>query len=81
MESSQYRFKFERKMHEVFTLLEVDPKRALKVVSKEIEQQRNKVDFSILGSLKVVNALCLEYNNRFEEADEEIFGVLRDLKS
>lgn len=39
METSQYRFTFERKMNEVFEALEVDPKRALKIISKEIEQR------------------------------------------
>jgi len=39
METSQYRFTFERKMHEVFEALELDPKRALKIIQKEIEQR------------------------------------------
>ena len=32
METSTYRFTFERKMNEVFEALEVDPKRALKII-------------------------------------------------
>jgi len=32
MENSPYRFTFERKMHEIFEALEVDPKRALKII-------------------------------------------------
>ena len=32
METSQYRFTFERKMNEVFEALELDPKRALKII-------------------------------------------------
>ena len=62
-------------------MLEIDPKRALKIVQKEIQQQNSKLDYSILGSLKVINALCLECNNRFEEADEEIFGVLTECRN
>lgn len=68
METSQYRFIFERKMHEVFEALDLDPKRALKIVQKEIDARAKKVEPSILASLRIVKANVLECNNRFEEA-------------
>ena len=37
METSSYRYIFERKMNEVFDALESDPKRALKIIQKEID--------------------------------------------
>ena len=81
METSQYRFTFERKMNEVFEALENDPKRALKIISKEIEQRGKKIDPTILQSLIVVKAMVLEKNNRYEEAREEIFGVLNVMQT
>ncbi len=68
METSQYRFIFERKMNEVFEALDLDPKRALKIIQKEIDARAKKVEPSILASLKIVKANVLECNNRFEEA-------------
>jgi len=68
-------------MHEVFEALELDPKRALKIISKEIEQRAKKVDPSILASLKIVKANVLDRNNRFDEAKAEILGVLEQLNS
>lgn len=68
-------------MHEVFEALELDPKRALKIISKEIEQRAKKVDPSILASLKIVKANVLDRNNRFDEAKDEILGVLEQLNS
>ena len=76
METSQYRFIFERKMNEVFEALDLDPKRALKIIQKEIDARAKKVEPSILASLKIVKANVLECNNRFEEAHQEILGVL-----
>ena len=81
METSQYRFTFERKMHEIFEALELDPKRALKIVQKEIDARAKKVDPSILATLKIVKANVLDRNNRFDEAKAEIFGVLEQLNS
>lgn len=75
METSQYRYTFERKMTEVFEALELDPKRALKIIQKEIDQRGKKIDEMIMHSLKVVRAMVLDRNNRVEEAREEIFGV------
>ena len=80
METSQYRFTFERKMNEVFEALELDPKRALKIIQKEIDQRGKKIDAMIMHSLKVVRAMVLDRNNRLEEARDEIFGVFTALK-
>ena len=80
METSQYRYTFERKMTEVFEALELDPKRALKIIQKEIDQRGKKIDVMIMLSLKVVRALVLDRNNRIEEAREEIFGVFAAIK-
>jgi len=80
METSQYRFIFERKMHEVFEALELDPKRALKIVQKEIESRAKKIEPSILCSLRIVRACVLERNHRLEEAREEVFGVLNQIR-
>ena len=63
-------------MHEIFEALELDPKRALKIVQKEIDQRAKKIEPAILGTLRVVRASVLERNNRSEEAREEILGVL-----
>lgn len=63
-------------MHEVFEALELDPKRALKIIQKEIEQRSKKIEPSILCSLRIVRAAVLERNNRLDEAREEVFGVL-----
>lgn len=80
METSQYRFTFERKMNEVFEALELDPKRALKIIQKEIDQRGKKIDANIMHSLRVVRAMVLDRNNRLEEAREEIFGVFTAMK-
>ena len=80
METSQYRFTFERKMHEVFEALELDPKRALKIIQKEIEQRGKKIEPMIMHSLKVVRAMVLDRNNRIEEAREEILGVFTAIR-
>lgn len=67
-------------MNEVFEALELDPKRALKIIQKEIDQRGKKIEPSIQGSLKVVRALVLDRNNRMEEAREEILGVLEQVR-
>ena len=66
-------------MHEVFEALELDPKRALKIIVKEIEQRGKKIEPTIMLSLVVVKAMVLDKNNRFEEAREEILGVLNQI--
>lgn len=63
-------------MNEVFEALELDPKRALKIIAKEIEVRAKKIEPMILGSLRVVRAMVLDKCKRLEEAREEIFGVL-----
>ena len=68
-------------MNEVFEALEVDPKRALKIIQKEIDQRAKKIDPSILASLRVVRATVLDRCNRIEEAREEIISVLDLIKS
>lgn len=75
METSQYRYIFERKMNEVFEALDLDPRRALKIIQKEIEVRAKKIDATILGSLRVVRAMVLDKCKRIEDAREEIFGV------
>ena len=80
METSQYRFIFERKMNEVFEALELDPKRALKIIQKEVDARQGKIDATIMGSLRVVRALVLDKCRRTEEAKEEILGVLDLMK-
>ena len=80
METSSYRFTFERKMTEVFEALELDPKRALKIITKEIEQRGNKISDMIMNSLKVVHAMVLDRCNRVEEARDEIFGVFAAIR-
>ena len=66
-------------MHEVFEALELDPKRALKIIVKDIEQRGKKIEPTIMLSLVVVKAMVLDKNNRFEEAREEILGVLNQI--
>ena len=41
--SSQYAATFDRKVAEVFTALETDPKKALKIITKEIENRASKL--------------------------------------
>ena len=81
MESSQYRFTFERKMNEVFEALELDPKRALKIIQKEIDQRGKKIDENTMSSLRVVRAMVLDRNNRIDEARNEILGVFECIKN
>lgn len=80
METSQYRFTFERKMKEIFECLELDPKRALKIIIKEIEQRHNKIEATTMLSLYVVKAMVLDKNNRLDEARDEILGVLNQIE-
>ena len=68
-------------MNEVFEALELDPRRALKIIQKEIDQRGSKIEETILGCLKIVRALVLERCNRVEEANEEVHGVLQFLQT
>ena len=68
-------------MNEVFEALELDPKRALKIIQKEIDQRGKKIEPTIMLSLRVVRAMVYDKNNRLEEAGEEVLGVLDQIKS
>lgn len=73
---STYTATLERKITEIFEHLEADPKRALKVVQKEIESRGKKIKPSELQQLCIVRALCLENSNRLAEARSEVLSVL-----
>lgn len=77
---SPYSATLERKITEVFEHLEADPKRALKVVQKEIESRGKKILPGELLQLRIVRALTLEESNRLGESREEILGVLEEMK-
>ena len=81
MESSQYLSTFERKVTEVFEVLDLDPKRALKLIQKEIETRSKKISVGFSLNLRIVRALVLERNNRVGEAREEVLGVLDEIKA
>lgn len=78
--TSTYSATLERKITEVFDHLEVDPKRALKIVLKEIETRGKKIQQAELMQLRIVKALVLENNYRYLEAKEELLGVLDEIK-
>jgi hypothetical protein len=77
---SSYTQTLERKITEVFEHLEVDPKRALKVVQKEIESRGKKIQPSELTQLRIVRALVLEESNRIAESRSEVLSVLEEIK-
>jgi hypothetical protein len=77
--ASSYQPIFERKCQEVFEALEVDPKKALKVVSQEIDKRGSKLGLTDQLLLRIVKALVLERNVRASEAREEIFSVLSEI--
>jgi hypothetical protein len=78
--TSTYSATLERKITEVFDHLEVDPKRALKIVLKEIETRGKKIQQAEFMQLRIVKALVLENNNRYSEARQELLGVLDEIK-
>ena len=80
MEQSQYIHTFERKVQEVFEMLDIDPKRALKLIQKEIDSRGKKLEPVIMLNLKLVLALVLERNNRADDARDEVLGVLKEIK-
>ena len=59
---SQYQAVFERKVTEVFEFLEIDPKKALRLIEKEIETRGQKILLSEQLMLKIVRALVWERN-------------------
>ena len=63
---SQYQAVFERKVTEVFEFLEIDPKKALRLIEKEIETRGQKILLSEQLMLKIVRK-------------EGIFGVLDEI--
>ena len=77
---SNYTATLERKITEIFEHLEADPKRALKVVLKEIESRGKKIQPGELMQLRIVKALTLEESNRLAESRDEVLGVLEDIK-
>lgn len=77
---SAYSATLERKITEIFEHLEADPKRALKVVQKEIEVRGKKILPGELLQLRIVRALTLEESNRITDSREEVFGVLEEMK-
>ena len=77
MQESSYYSTFERKVTEVFEILEIDPKRALKVIQKEIETRGKKLQQqNFMLNLRMVRAMVLDRNSRLEEAREEIMDVM-----
>lgn len=77
---STYTATLERKITEVFEHLEADPKRALKVVQKEIESRGKKIQPAELMQLRIVRALVLEETNRVGESRDELLSVLDEIK-
>ena len=57
---SAYAPTYERKVKEIFEFLEVDPKKALKLIQKEIETRAKKILPTEMASLKIIKAFCLE---------------------
>ena len=61
-------------------MLDIDPKRALKLIQQEIDKRGKKLELVLMLNLKLVLALVLERNNRAEDAREEVLGVLKEIK-
>lgn len=78
--ATSYTATLERKITEIFEHLEADPKRALKVVLKEIESRGKKIQPGELMQLRIVKALTLEECNRLVESKEEILSVLEEIR-
>ena len=72
MEKSQYYHTFDRKVREVLEDLEIDPKKALKTIQKEIDARGKKIEPIFMLNLRIVRSLCLDRNNRLEEARDDI---------
>lgn len=78
--ATNYTATLERKITEIFEHLEADPKRALKVVLKEIESRGKKIQAGELMQLRIVKALTLEESNRLVESKDEILSVLDEIR-
>ena len=61
-------------------MLDIDPKRALKLIQQEIDKRGKKLEPVLMLNLKLVLALVLERNNRAEDAREEVLGVLKEIR-
>jgi Zn-dependent metalloprotease len=72
---------FERKAQEILEQLELDPKKALKIVNKEVEQKGKKGQPVDMLMLRIIRALVYEKNMRAEEASDEMFGVLTEIQT
>jgi len=77
---SPYQAVFERKMQEVFEFLEIDPKKSMRLIQKEIDSRGKKVLVSEMLMLRIVKAMVVERNLKIQEANEEIFGVLDEMQ-
>lgn len=67
-------------MQEVFEFLDIDPKKSLKLIQKEIEARGKKVLHAELLMLRIVRAIVTERNLKVAEAKAEIFGVLSEME-
>lgn len=70
---------FERKVSEIFEFLEIDPKKSLRIVQKEIDSKGKKILITELLNLRIVRGIVLERNLKFQEAKEEILSVFDDM--
>jgi len=77
---SSYSLTLERKIGEVFEHLEVDAKKALRVIQKEIDTRGKKIMASELMQLRIVRGLVLEMTGKLDEARAEVLGVLKEVK-
>ena len=70
---------FERKVSEIFEFLEIDPKKSLRIVQKEIESKGKKTQITELLNLRIVRGIVLERNLKLQEAKDEILGVFDEI--
>lgn len=80
VEPSPYQAVFERKMQEVFDFLDIDPKKSLRLIEKEIISRGKKVIVQEMLMLRIVKAIVMERNLKIQEAKEELFGVLDEIQ-
>lgn len=77
---SAYSVIFERKVNEIFTFLEVDPKKSLRLITKEIDTRAKKIEKHELLQLQVIKGVVLEKCVRVAEARDTILGVLNEIE-
>ena len=80
MEKLNYYNTFDRKMREVLEELERDPRKALRNLEKEIDKKGKKIESIFMLNFRTVRGICLDKNNRLEEAREEIQSVISEIK-